>query len=105
MEARGIDSGNQLAGKAKIAQSHIGRMRREESAATVDMLDALAAALGVQPWELLADEEATRRAAMERMLLGPRVPDDKAADHLPPAPEHKPPVRKRRPVKKHPPKK
>lgn len=62
------ESNNQLSARAKIAQSHIGRMRRQESAATVDMLDALASALGMEPWELLTDSETTRRSAMERML-------------------------------------
>src|SRR4051812_29485243 len=54
-----FESNNELAAKAKVAQSHIGRMRRQESAATVDMLDALADAIGVEPWVLLTDSEVT----------------------------------------------
>lgn len=62
------ESNTALGKRAKIAQSHIGRMRRQESAATVDMLDDLADAFGLEPWALLTDSEVTRRNAVEMML-------------------------------------
>jgi transcriptional regulator with XRE-family HTH domain len=89
---RGFSSYNQIAKRAKVGQSHVSRLVLLKSAATIDMLDALADALGVQTWELLTDDEATRKAALERMILGPRLPDDEAEKHLPPAPQK---VRKR----------
>lgn len=73
MMERSLDlkSQNALAARAKVAQSHVGRIRRQESAATVDMLDALASALGVQAWELLTDSDAAREEAMRRLLGAP----------------------------------
>lgn len=79
-------SGNQLAQKAKISQSHLAKVMREEAAFSTDILGPLAEALGVLPLELLADSEDVRERAIRQLLLGPRVPDDKAAEHLPPAP-------------------
>ena len=91
----GLQTQAALSERAGIAQSHISRIVRKESAATLDMLEALAHALGCEAWELLADSEHTRREAIERMIRGPRVPDDVAAKHLPPAPKHRNPRKPR----------
>lgn len=65
------DTQTALAKRAGIGQSHVSRILRGESAATLDLLAAMAEALNIQPWELLADEEATRQAAIEKMLGHP----------------------------------
>lgn len=39
--------------KSKVAQATIGRALRGETGATLDTLDALAAAFGVSPWTLI----------------------------------------------------
>lgn len=61
---------SQLAGATGIAHSHITRLMDGSSAYTVDRLADLARALDVEPWELLVDDEATRRSALERILSG-----------------------------------
>jgi plasmid maintenance system antidote protein VapI len=66
----GVDTQMTLAKRAGIGQSHISRILRGESAATIDVIAALAEALNIQPWELLANDEATRQAALEKMLGG-----------------------------------
>lgn len=75
-----------LAKKAGIAQSHLSKLLRLEAAATTDLIAALARAPGREPWELLADSEATRQAALQRMILGNRAPDARVNELLPPAP-------------------
>lgn len=71
MEATpGVDTQITLAKRAGVGQSHVSRILRQESAATIDVIAALAEALNIQPWELLSDSEATRQAAMEKMLGG-----------------------------------
>jgi len=49
---RGL-SQEELADRAKINRNYVGMLEREEHAATVDMLEKLAAVLGVDPVELL----------------------------------------------------
>lgn len=83
----GAETQQTLAKKAGIGQSHISRILNGAQSVGLDIVAAVSTALGCQPWELLADDEATRRAAMERMLLGPRVTDERAAEKLPPAPK------------------
>lgn len=75
-----------LAGKAGMAQSHLSEILRAETSATTDMIATLARALGREPWELLANDEATRQAALQKMILGPRISNERAAEKLPPAP-------------------
>lgn len=70
MEERGMTQKN-LEARSGVSQSHISRIKRTESGATIDRLAAICGALGCQPWELLIDDEALRREAIERML-GPR---------------------------------
>jgi transcriptional regulator with XRE-family HTH domain len=73
-----LDTQKKLGAKAKIAQPHISRILRGTSAATIDAVAALAAAFSCQPWELLADTELTRRAAIEKMIGSP-VPEAQPA--------------------------
>ena len=72
MEATpGLDTQEAVARKAVIAQSHVSKILRCQANATLDLVAALARAFNVLPWELLANTEATRKAALERMLYGP----------------------------------
>lgn len=91
MEGAGFSTQPQLAKKARIGQSSVSRILRGESSATTDMIAALAEALKCQPWELLTDNETTRKAALERMILGPQ-----ATEHLAPAARRKPKRKKGR---------
>lgn len=80
-----LDSANALAKKAGISQSHLSKVLRCEAAATTDLIASIAEALDCQPWELLANTEATRKAALERMLGGPvrPVPDKRVEEVFP----------------------
>ncbi len=49
-------SQEELADRAGINRNYVGMLEREEHAASVDMLDKLAAALGVDPIEFLKRE-------------------------------------------------
>ncbi|HLA34301.1 MAG TPA: helix-turn-helix transcriptional regulator [Rhodocyclaceae bacterium] len=53
VETPSLSTQTSVAKKAGIAQSHIGRILREESSATVDMLEAIAHAFRRLPEELL----------------------------------------------------
>jgi transcriptional regulator with XRE-family HTH domain len=66
----GIDTQIALARRAGIAQSHLSKILRGEASATTDLLNALANAMGREPWELLADSNETREAAIRKMLVG-----------------------------------
>lgn len=57
-----------LAKRSGIAQTHISRLLRCSSAATLETVATLADALGIQPWELLVNDEATRAAILQRIL-------------------------------------
>lgn len=56
-----LDKQSKLATRSGVAQSHIGRILRQESSATVDILDQLSRAFGKKPEELLTSQtiEAT----------------------------------------------
>jgi transcriptional regulator with XRE-family HTH domain len=82
MEVRGLTQ-KELEAKSGVAQSHISRILRRDAGATIDRVAEIAGALGCQPWELLANTEATRRAALERMITGPAVSDERVEDALP----------------------
>lgn len=60
---------------------------RSLTSVTVDLLNDLAYALGVQPWELLADSETTRQAAMAKMIWGEHAEDETVGKHLPVPPK------------------
>lgn len=76
----GLDNQTALAKRSGIAQTHISRLLRARSAATLDTIAALSEALGMQPWELLVDEQATRKAIIERMIGPHGSGDDKVLD-------------------------
>lgn len=69
-ETPGAETQAALARKAGIGQSHVSRVLKGAQSVGLDVVAAVSTALGCQPWELLANDEATRRAAMERMILG-----------------------------------
>ena len=50
--ARGL-SQEELADRADVNRNYVGMLEREENAATIDMLEKLAAVLDVDPIELL----------------------------------------------------
>lgn len=77
-----LTSQTALARASKVAQSYLSRVLRGESAATVDTIEAIAKAFTCAPWELLVDSEAIRRVAIERVLAGPAVPDERVAQAL-----------------------
>lgn len=60
----------QLAEKSGVGQNTISRILLCNGAATLDVIAKIAHGIGCQPWELLVDEEETRREAMARMLNG-----------------------------------
>ncbi len=77
-----ITSQNDLAKRSGVAQSYLSRVMRKESAITVDRLAKIAKAFGCETWELLVDSEKIRRMAIERVLSGPAVPDDRVEQAL-----------------------
>jgi DNA-binding Xre family transcriptional regulator len=74
-----LDTQKKLSSKSGIAQPHISRILRATSAVTIDGLSQLANAFNCQPWELLVDTELTRKAALERMILGPPASNSRVA--------------------------
>ena len=56
--------------RAGMGQSTVSRILGKGGSATLKSLAALARALECQPWELLVDDEATREAAMRKILKG-----------------------------------
>lgn len=70
MEARAsIDTQQKLADRAGIGQSTVQRLLNCEQAATVDVLDKLSQACGVEPGDLLAaDDESANLLSMYRRL-------------------------------------
>ena len=71
-ESADLRSQPAVAARSGISQTHISRMLRCTSAATVDMLEALARTFRCQAWELLVDEDQTREEALRRMLRPPQ---------------------------------
>ncbi|MDK1494283.1 helix-turn-helix transcriptional regulator [Sinorhizobium sp. 7-81] len=49
-------SQEELAHRAHVNRNYVGMLEREEFAASIDMLEKLAVALGVDPVELLRDD-------------------------------------------------
>lgn len=82
MREVGIETQPVLAKRAGVGQSHISRILNMRQSVGLDVIAAVSGALGCQPWELLTNDEATRRAAIERMLGGPA----QLESDLPPAP-------------------
>lgn len=48
-----LDSSPKLKKKTKISDGTINRLRRKETGATIDTIDAIASAYGLYPWQLL----------------------------------------------------
>lgn len=65
---RAKESQESLERRSGVAQATISRLENEVGYATVEIIARLATAFDVQPWELLVDEESTRREALARML-------------------------------------
>jgi transcriptional regulator with XRE-family HTH domain len=65
-----------LAQRAGISVSHLSEIRRGISSVTTDLLNDLAYALGCETWELLIDEEETRRRAIERAVSRPALEEE-----------------------------
>lgn len=57
-----------LAKRSGVSQGLISVISRSEHSPTIDKVAKLAYALDMQPWELLADDDAAREAAWKRML-------------------------------------
>lgn len=81
-ETPGADTQKALAKRAGIGQSHVSRVLNGRQSVGIDIVAAVSGALGCQPWELLADDEITRRAAMERMILGTTPPPPQPAGYV-----------------------
>jgi transcriptional regulator with XRE-family HTH domain len=62
--------GNQplLSARSGVDQGYISRVLRQEAAITIEVLEKLAKGARCQPWELLVDDEATREAAIRKLL-------------------------------------
>lgn len=65
-----LDSGHKLEAKSGVGKSSIARWLENPpaSAPTLDSLQAIARAFGVQAWELLVDENATDKYLVDRLL-------------------------------------
>lgn len=61
----------ELAKKADIGQSHVSRILSGNQSIGLDVIAAVADALGCWAWELLVDSEQVRRNAVERILRAP----------------------------------
>ena len=83
-----IENQRRLALRSGVSPSHLSEIMRGLCSVTVDLVNDMAHALGVQPWELLADSESTKREALARMLWSGGVTDSEVEKHLPlpPAP-------------------
>jgi transcriptional regulator with XRE-family HTH domain len=75
MGAMGLNQ-PELAKKADIGQSHVSRILSGNQSIGLDVIAAVATALGCSPWELLVDAEQTRREAVERILSAPTGSDN-----------------------------
>lgn len=74
-----LDTQLALAGRAGISQSHLSEILRGITSVTVDLVNDLAYALGMEPWELLADSEETRQAALAKLMWGEKSAPPKEA--------------------------
>jgi transcriptional regulator with XRE-family HTH domain len=54
--------------RAELGQSTVSRILSRGGSATLKSLASMAEALECQPWELLVDDEATREAALRKLL-------------------------------------
>jgi transcriptional regulator with XRE-family HTH domain len=65
-----LDSGPKLEAKSGVGASSISRWLRDppSSAPTLDSVQAIAEAFGVQPWELLVDDRTTDKDIVDRLF-------------------------------------
>lgn len=99
MTKGGLDQ-KKLAAAAGISESHLSEVLRGISVPTIDLVARLAGAVKLQAWELLADTESTRQAAMARLLWGENVANEKVERHYPLPPAPVPPKKEARPQRK-----
>lgn len=57
-----------LEAKSGLGQSTISRVLNAGGAATLDTVEALARAIGCEPWELLIDDDSVRESIVKRYL-------------------------------------
>lgn len=79
-----------LAQKAGMSGSHLSEVLRQLASVTIDLVADLAEALGIQPWELLADSKSAKEAALAKLLWGSRAADERVGETYKPAPPSKP---------------
>lgn len=88
-----IDTQEKFAARSGLGQSTISRLLLCEASPNVDALILLGKAMKCLPFELLLDEESTRRSLIERLLDRPGAPDPSIA---PPRPKITAPRRKKK---------
>lgn len=86
----GLETQSALAKKTGISQSHLSDVLNCVTSTGVDLLADLADALDIQPWELLADSEETKRSALARLMWGSGVSDKEVERYLPLPPKGAP---------------
>jgi transcriptional regulator with XRE-family HTH domain len=89
----------ELAKRSGVSQSHISEVERAITAISADLINDITWALRMQPWELLADSEVAKQAALATMLWGTtKGTNERVEQFFPPAPktEAAPPKAKKR---------
>lgn len=91
-----IRNPSHLAEKAGVSHGYLSEVLRCISSPTLRVVNDLAHVLGIQPWELLADSEATRQTAMARMLWSGGVSNERMEKEygFPPKPAPEPAKKK-----------
>lgn len=74
---RGAKAGEHVSPRMILYALTPGRM---VPSPTLDLVEAVATALGVQPWELITDPGEARRQLLDRLLRGPTAPDARLGD-------------------------
>jgi transcriptional regulator with XRE-family HTH domain len=92
----GLDTQTALAKKTGLTQGYISELLRCMSAPTTDTIAVFADAFDCEPWELLTDSETTRENAIRKILMGPRVSNERAAETLPPPPTKAAAIRRKK---------
>lgn len=64
------DTGQKVEARCGISQQHISKLRRGMASPTLETLEQLAKAVGIQPFEFLVDDEAIRQAIYEKAIKG-----------------------------------
>jgi len=74
IRSRGFVNPTALADKSGIARATMSEIMNGKTNIQLDTLARLASTLQCQPWELLADDEATRDAIYAKFILGEKPP-------------------------------